>query len=439
MSTACALRQTARRECATGLPQGDRWPVSCSPARVPAPVARPAREPASASTAPRSIVTPPETTAGRATAAYTPPARPAPGAQAAPPSETPAVATRHGWRSLAILVLAAAATVLAADLAARRLAAPVHRKEVQDGVAELRTADPDVLVLGSSHARTFAALAGPLAERTGGDQTLVAIPVEAGKLSSYQWVLENRLVPLLDERDASGQLVRPSLSRFVLITEWWDSCRAERPWTNLPSRAWTFRHFAADVARNGITDYNRNYLQTRWSRLFWQSSLVQDRGQGRVLVAIRSALGFDDAAREASRIGSLTEEWRGMVENGDRCLGDPVQVRAMSETLAWARARGLETTLVLFPRKPSTISEKAKATTLARFATLAADVAAAEGARFVDLTTKTPLRDDEFMADFDHVSIEGNRRFAAWSLDNDLRYLLQPAPRPAVATAGGAR
>lgn len=383
----------------------------------------------------RSFVTPPETTAGRTTAGYAPPAA-AP--SSAPDRAAPArAAASRGWRSLAIVALSAVVTIVGVDLLARRLAAPVHRKEVQDGVAELRVSDPDVLVLGSSHARTFAALAGPLAERTGGDQTLVAIPVEAGKLTSYQWVLEQRLRPLVDERDAEGRPVRPSLSRFVLITEWWDSCRAERAWTNLPSRAWTFRHFAADAWRNGITDYNRNYLQTRWSRLFWESSLVQDRGQGRVLVAARERLGLHDAAREQSRVQSLTAEWQRMVEDGDRCLGDPAQMRAMGETLAWAKARGLETTLVLFPRKPATLTPHAKETTLARFAALASEVAAAQGARFVDLTTKTPLLDDDFMADFDHVSIEGNRKFAEWSLANDLRWLLQPAAtRGTVAAAG---
>jgi hypothetical protein len=368
--------------------------------------------------------------------AYAPPAAPSVGA--ARPARQPGVRPR-GWRSLALVALASAITVGAVDLVARRLAPPVHRIEVQDALATLRGADPDVLVLGSSHARTFAALAAPLAERTGGDQTLVAIPVEAGKLTSYQWVLEHRLQPLLDERDASDRLTRPSLSRFVLITEWWDSCRAERPWTNLPSRAWTFRHFAADVWRNGLTDYNRNYLHTRWSRLFWQSALVQDRGQGRVLVAARERLGLYDASREAARVASLTDEWRGMVENGDRCLGDPVQMRAMAEMLAWARTRGLEATLVLFPRKPATLTERSRETTLARFAGLARDVAAAEGARFVDLTTTTPLRDDEFMADFDHVSVEGNRRFASWSLEHDLRFLLAPARGGPVAAAEGAR
>ena len=384
----------------------------------------------------RSIVTPPEIIAGRQTSGYTAPAA----SRAAPPGRDPAAGpASRGWRSLAIVALFAVVAIVGADLLAGRLAPPVHRREVQDGIAELRVSDPDVLVLGSSHARTFAALAGPLAERTGGDQTLVAIPVEAGKLTSYQWVLEERLRPLLDERDPAGRLTRPSLSRFVLITEWWDSCRAERAWTNLPSRAWTFRHFAADVWRNGITDYNRNYLQTRWSRLFWESALVQDRGQGRVLVAARERLGLGDAAREQSRVQSLTAEWQRMVEDGDRCLGDAAQMRAMGEMLAWATARGLEATLVLFPRKPATLTDQAKASTLARFASLAGDVAAATGARFVDLTTKTPLRDDDFMADFDHVSLEGNRVFAEWSLAHDLRWLLEPAARPAVAAAGSAR
>ena len=45
-------------------------------------------------------------------------------------------------------------------------------------------------------------------------------------------------------------------------------------------------------------------------------------------------------------------------------------------------------------------------------------------ARVVDLSWSTPLTDDDFMADFDHVDAEGNDRFASWALANDLAFLL---------------
>ena len=358
----------------------------------------------------------------------------------APPAAPPARWWR-AWRSLILVSIAAGATVVAADLLAARVVPPVHRKEVHDGIADLRASDPDVLVLGSSHARTFIAVGDELARRTGGRRSLVAVPVEAGKLATYRWVLENRLAPLLDERDADGRLVRGRLRQFVLLTEWWDSCPVsggvDGMGTNLPSRAWTWREFAIDVARNGVTDYNRNYLQTRWSRLWWNSALMQDRGQQRIPIAVRSAIGLNDPSREPRRVEARLTEWRAMIEDGARCIGSAQQMEALDGILAWARARGLETTVVLFPRKPGTLTERGKATTLARFAALAGAATAAHDARLVDYTWVTPLGDDDFMDDFDHVTLDGNRRFATWALDREMATLLREAG-PAVVAAGAA-
>ena len=49
----------------------------------------------------------------------------------------------------------------------------------------------------------------------------------------------------------------------------------------------------------------------------------------------------------------------------------------------------------------------------------------------------TPLGDDDFMDDFDHVTLDGNRRFATWALDRELGTLLGAAGSTAVAAEAG--
>ena len=330
---------------------------------------------------------------------------------------------------LAGVVAGAVVTLAAIDFVVGKLSPPVHRREVEDAVADLRRMDPDVLVLGSSHARTFHVLGEHLARATSGDQTLVAVPLEFGKLTGYDWVLEHRLQPLADER-RDGARVRPSLSRFVLLTEWWDSCPVENGAraSNLPSRAWAFGDFLADVGQHGITDYNRNYLRARFARLLRPMALVQYRaGFSDPVGALRERLRPTGAEEARARYDRQVAQWQGMIAGGNRCVGNAEQLGALGRVLDWARARGLETTIVLFPRKPATITPLARETTFARFAAMVRAEAAPRGARVVDLSWSTPLTDDDFMADFDHVDAEGNERFAKWALANDLAFLLEPA------------
>ena len=69
---------------------------------------------------------------------------------------------------------------------------------------DLAASDPATLVIGSSHARTFHALALELRARLGASSLpMVAIPLENGKLVPYQWLLDNRVAPLIDEGAAS--------------------------------------------------------------------------------------------------------------------------------------------------------------------------------------------------------------------------------------------
>jgi lysophospholipase L1-like esterase len=98
----------------------------------------------------------------------------------------------------------------------------------------------------------------------------------------------------------------------------------------------------------------------------------------------------------------------------------------------YAASRGWEMTILLWPRKPITLSEKARATTLPAFAQLVRNFAEPRRIRVVDLTTTSPIGDDDYMEDFDHFNAGGNAKFAPWALDHDLSFL---ASAPAEGSA----
>lgn len=341
----------------------------------------------------------------------------------------------RGWASLLAVAAALVAVVVLAEVGLRQIGRPAPLREVEDAVAEYEDADPTVLAIGSSHARSFVAIGEELARRTGGRERVLAVPVEWGKLKPYAWVLENRLLPLIDERDGAGRLVRPSLGRLVVVTEWWDSTppvEGQLP-PNLPSRAWTFRHFLDDVLARGYDTYNANYVTNRWLSLWKHATLVQYRFDPALRERMRARLRPRPEAWLTRDVERRGEQWRRMVEGGVEDVGDPEQIEALHRMLDAAEARGLEVTLLLYPRMPLTITEQAKATTLARYASLIADIAARRGAHFVDWSTSSPLTDAHFSRDFDHVTPEGNRLLATWGLDGDLAFLQQPPAGTALA------
>jgi hypothetical protein len=328
-------------------------------------------------------------------------------------------------RRLLWILGAAALTLIAADLSARALAPPRHLREVEDAIRDLRHGDPTVLAIGSSHARTFHVMDDSLRQRTAGRERILSVPVEWGKLSSYRWVLEQRLLPLLDERDAAGTPRRPSLRRAIIVTEWWDSCRGDSLPRNLPARSWTWRHYVADVRANGLTDYNGNYLGNRWSRAFRWSALVQDRGHGFFTSALRQRLLPSAQAAAEAHYANMVSMWQAMVEGGQDCIGSPYEMDALRAMLDTLQGRGLEVTILLYPRMPITLTAQAKATTLPQFAEMIQSLGAARDVRVVDLTTGAPLTDADFGGDFDHLLPPGNARVSGWALDGPLRFLLE--------------
>jgi len=314
------------------------------------------------------------------------------------------------------------------DRAFVHLAPVVHRREVQEGITDFEKSNPEILVLGSSHGRTFHILGQELSRVSNGAHSLVSIPLEYGKLSAYAWLLDNRVVPLLDAPTEQGGRKRANLRRFIILTEWWDSCHDKSAGWNLPSRAWTFRYFAADVIEHGMSSYNRNYLQSQWRRLFWNSALVQDRGFDTLLRNVQSRLRHRPMGLSADEYQQKVATWQKMVENGVTCLGSPAEMAGLSHLLQFGQQRTLDTTIVLFPRKPDTLTDEAKKTTLQSFREKVLQLAQPFGARVIDLTTSTPLESSDFMDDFDHVNAEGNKKFAKWALAGPMGFLLQPRP-----------
>ena len=236
---------------------------------------------------------------------------------------TPTQELRRAFSRFFGVAVGAALALIGADLLAHEFAPPRVLREVEDALVELRRTDPTLLVIGSSHGRTFAMLGDSLTARTGGRERALAVPVEWGKLSSYRWVLENRLLPLFDELSESGARRRTSLRRAILVTEWWDSCEGDARPRNLPARSWEWRHYIDDVRVNGVTDYNNNFLTSRWSRVWRHSALVQDRGRGLILSAVKQRLAPSSAETSRSNFDRQARGWQEMVEDGDRCLGAP--------------------------------------------------------------------------------------------------------------------
>ncbi len=344
------------------------------------------------------------------------------GANAPSPPVSPAATeagsasgARRRWASLAATVLATIATVVLGDLALQRvqpLFPPV--RHVHDGIADLEAADPTVIVLGSSHARSFDAVKALVEAETRGRQRLVTVPVEMGGFSSYRWVLEHRIAPLLGAE-------RPSARHLLLVTTFYDACSPSvtRGDLNIPARAWTLLHYVRDVRRNGLTDFNRNYVRERWKQIFPSSVLVQDRGAANIAGALKRLVRPEPP-------GEVVEWARGNLEAQAEWCRDEGELAALASIADFAAARGLTLTVVLFPLVPDIVTEKARRTTLAQYADRVRNMAEEKAFRVADLTLSSPLVLADFAGDLDHVTRDGNRKFAEWALANDLRWLWAP-------------
>lgn len=322
------------------------------------------------------------------------------------------------WRPYFVAALAALGTIAGADALIQRvqpLFPPL--RHVHEGVAEFRASAPTTLVLGSSHARSFDAVGAALEARTRGRHHLVTVPVEMGGFQSFRWVLEHRLAPLIDERDVAALPRRP-VRNLILVTTFFDACSVDvtRGDLNLPARAWTFADFVQHLLRSGITDQGRTYLRERWKQLFPASVLVQDRGAFNIAGALKRLVRPESEADHAAWARANLEEQFGWCR-------DEREIAALAAIADFAAARELDLTVVLFPLAPDIVTEKARRTTLAWYAEQARRLSTMKGFRVLDLTSAVPLDHHHFAPDLDHLTAEGNRRFAEWVLARDLQYL----------------
>ena len=323
------------------------------------------------------------------------------------------------WKDVAIVTLAALAVLVAGDLLAARFAPPRLQTELNDALANWAGEAPTTLVLGSSHARTFETVARTLEDDLGSAERVLALPVEFGKLSTYLFVLKERIAPILERSDQSPD-------RLVLVTEWWDSTAppgGALAAQNLPSRAWSTKHWASDVLANGTTPFSRNFVQERWRRLFPRSSLVQDHGHGRIYRGLVSLAKGESEQVRTREFKQRVKNWQGYLREAEHTIFDPEQMAAFDEILDLVEHWEMDITVLLYPRMPATITDYAVAHTLAPFSEEIERLTTGRGHRFLDLTQGTPLKEEHFEPDLDHVTRDGNELFAEWSLAGPLGFL----------------
>ena len=336
------------------------------------------------------------------------------------------------------VLLGLVVTVAGADALLARTSPVLRLREVEDALADLRHMDPDVLVISSSHGRSFHALGLELARRTSGRVALLAVPLEAGKVRAMDWVLENRIMPALEETDGRGQRRRQRLQELIFGVTWWDTCERspEQPAVNIISWGWTPARYFGDVWANGATRANGNYPRFRLRRLLWFSRLLSGEPPAEPLNDLKRYLGlrYVPDPENARKAAEELQAWRRSMEVGRECLLSPTELSALERMEHLAASRGLKFTVVLFPLIPKTITPEGQVT-LQQFAVLMRERAARLGYRAVDMTHIPGLTNDDFRADMDHLNEAGNALFTQRALAVELADLLTISPRSATSVS----
>lgn len=331
----------------------------------------------------------------------------------------------HSWRSLFIVVTGIVVTLLCADLVMGRFYDAPMKRQVRDGLRDLERI-PNVLVMSSSHGRSFHVLGEVLRDRTAGKTDLIAVALEAGKVHAMEWVLDNRLKPLI--LDSNNEIKAP-LTHMMFGITWWDTCRKEVPTTtahNIVTHGWGGSDYFRSFFSDGATELNRNYVRNLWRHTFSYSALVRTRfsiseNYGRftnfLRVIVNGSLPEEEYADTLAR-------WNNDIENGYKCYLSKMDVAAMDRFVEFTKSHDLDFTIVLFPLKPDTVTGKGEENTIRPFAESMLAYGREKGVRVVDMTLGI-LDDDEFMLDLDHVNPSGNKKWSEYSLDNDLKFLLE--------------
>lgn len=332
------------------------------------------------------------------------------------------------WRSITLLVVGFVAALVFADVVMGKIYSSPAKRQVRGGLSDLKS-PPEVLVISSSHGRSFHIIGQTLHEKTNGRVNMVAVPLEAGKVDAMEWVLHNRVKPMIS--DSSGKVL-PPLSHVMFGITWWDTCPADATVEkahNIVTHGWTYSHYLSDVAANGANDLNRNFVRNFWRHSFTNSALVRTRfaiseNYNRFTNFLRALLlgKFpDDEYQDA------LARWHDDIDNGHKCFLAPVHMEAMDTFVEWTKENQLDLTLVLFPLKPATITDAGLKDTIIPFSEAIAAYGYKHNVRVVDLT-RGIIKDENFMLDFDHLTPAGNEMLTERTLYNDLKFLLEISP-----------
>lgn len=332
---------------------------------------------------------------------------------------------KTSWRNLSLVVLGTIGALLCADIVMGQLYSAHSKRQVRDGLNELQRV-PNVLVISSSHGRSFHVLGDVLRERTNGATDLIAVALEAGKVDAMEWVLHNRVKPYVLDDDGN---VKKPLTHMMFGITWWDTCREEVPTEtahNIVTHGWTASDYASDFFDVGANELNRNYVRNLWRHTFSRSALVKtrfaisenfSRFTNFLRVMVNGKLPDDEY--------SLTlDRWHDDIENGHKCYLSSLDMAAMDRFVEFTKQHNLDLTIVLFPLKPDTITALGLKNTIQPFASAMQVYGEKNGVRVLDNTLGI-LSDDEFMLDLDHVNPSGNIRWSHHALDNDMKFLLE--------------
>ena len=321
-------------------------------------------------------------------------------------------------KSTLVVAACAVLTVLAFDVALGRLVPSVPQEyETVEAIRDYAARDPQVLVLGSSYARSLLPVADWYRKRNPPTEIAV-VPIEGGKFYAYDWLLQHRLHRLIDERRPDGSLRRGKLAELFLVVNYYDVCSSPEPLPNLPSRAWALRDYARDFAEHGVTAYNTNYVDQRWSENMRWSALVSDRGPFRIIRTLRERLSPRGAESIAATEQERLSAWVDMIGTHrldlDTCKPD-AEIAALDRMLAYAAGRGLRVRALIWPIIPKAQTPETLAVT-ERFEAFFAGRAATHHVEVIDLQAAGLLVDADFRPDLDHLVHSGEDKVLRWAL-----------------------
>lgn len=323
-----------------------------------------------------------------------------------------------------MVVLGMALALVCADLTLGAFYNVPAKRQVRDGLQDLQRI-PNVLVVSSSHGRSFHVLGDTLRKRTDDQADLIAVALEAGKIDAMEWVLHNRLKPMI--LDENGY-VREPLTHMIFGITWWDTCREEQPTQtahNVVTHGWTASDYMENFSIEGANELNRNYVRNLWRHTFSASALVRTR------FAISENFSRFTNFLRVMLLGGLPDDeyqqtldrWHDDIDSGHECYLSDIDMAALDRFTEFTRQHKLDFTVVLFPLKPDTITEVGLRDTITPFAKALKAYGESNSVRVVDMTLGI-LDDSEFMLDLDHVTPSGNIKWSEYALDNELQFLL---------------